>query len=831
MNFKTTLSLVVVLAVAVAGLYLIRQAPTPPALPSIEELHKGQTSRDLLREPLGEMKKIVCSRPGKPDWVFEKTKSDDAAAATWHMTAPSKLAVQIGEAERIARTIQTIQYEVSYKPGEAGAVSAADAGLEPPQLTVALTDVDGKSTTVEVGKAASEQSTYVRLAGTQEVCVGNANLRQLLKSKPVEYRDKQLWTFVPDGVKRLELIDRTNRDVPVNYVFVPDGSKWMMQSPVSARASGKVAAAAQELARLRAIQWVDDNPDKLAVYGLSPGAFTVRATVEKKIEPKADEPKKAPGEEPGAADEKSVEAAAEPRIETAVYELQIADRSPIGEETKVYVRTGDESVVGTVMKTSVDKLRPVMDEWRDMLLTAANVSAATRVELTSTSGALAVALKNGDWTFDANGARAESSAITGMLDAVKNLRAVAFVDNPGAELAKMGFDKPQAELKLTIPGEEAIERVIVGGFTDATSKHLVYVRRNESTSIAKVKAADVAPFLQAPLAFRDRTLFEAEGADIEKIAISRASRHFPGRVAMTLEKPDGGWAMTSPTTGAVRPDRVKKLVDTLTRLRAEGVLDEAGQPSAFGLEDPAIEVTLTVRPPSTYRIEPAADTPAKDGGAEDAAAKADPESTAGAAGANSPDGAAAPVKPVEVRASPFTVRIAVSEHDGKIVAKRDDRPTVFRLGDAVYADMSAELRAPELFVFDEKQVSSFSVRDGEQTHKFERKDNKWVYGPEPDLRLDAKKVDDLLLRIRDLKSERYVAFERADRNAFGLAQPSREVTVALNDGSTRTLQVSSKSSVTDADAGFYAAFAGQPEVFLLTQATLDRFKTTLEQLE
>ncbi len=814
MNFKTTISLVVVLAIAVAGLYLIRTKPAPPAIPSVEELRKGSTARDLFKEPLGETKKIVCSRPGMPDWVFEKTTTDDAATAKWHMTAPSKIAVQLGEAERIARTVQSLQYELSYKPGETGGVSAADAGLEPPQLVVTFTDQDGKSAAVEIGRAASEQSTYVRLAGTTDVCVGNSNLRQLLKSKPVEYRDKQLWTFAPDAVKRLEVIDRTDPAAPVNYVFVPDGGKWMIQSPVSARASGKVAAAAQELAKLRAIQWVDDNPEKLAVNGLSPSTLTLRATVEKKIEPTKDaDAKKETGE--GDADKAANAPADPPKIETVVYELHISNRGPIGEETKVFVRTGDESFVGTVMKTSTDKLKPAMDEWRDMMLTTANISTATRLELTSASGSFAVASKPGGWTFESDGSRAEASTITGLLDSVKSLRAVAFVDNPGSDLANMGFDKPQAEIKLTIPGEETVERVTVGGFTDAASKQLVYVRRNESTAVAKMKSADVAALLQAPIAFRDRSIFDAAGGDIQKIALSRSSRHFAGRVAMTLEKPDGGWTMTSPTSGPVRPDRAKKLVDALANLRAESVLEESGQPSAFGLEDPAVELTITVQPPSEYRIEPTPDQPVKDEAAKDASGDSKPK----------------PVTPIEVKAAPASIKIAIAEHDGKVVAKRSDRATIYRLGDAPYADLSAELRSADVFSFDDKKVAAFSVRDGEQTHKFERKNNKWTYAAEPDLPLDGKKVDDLLLRIRDLKTERYVAFDGAARAGFGLAQPTRVITLTLDDGTTTTLQVSPKSSVTDADAGFYAGFADRAEVFLLTQATLDRFKTTLEQLE
>ena len=41
------------------------------------------------------------------------------------------------------------------------------------------------------------------------------------------------------------------------------------------------------------------------------------------------------------------------------------------------------------------------------------------------------------------------------------------------------------------------ERIVIGGYTDPQLKRLVYARRNEATSIAKVQAKSVAALLRA----------------------------------------------------------------------------------------------------------------------------------------------------------------------------------------------------------------------------------------------------------------------------------------------------------------------------------------------
>ena len=134
--------------------------------------------------------------------------------------------------------------------------------------------------------------------------------------------------------------------------------------------------------------------------------------------------------------------------------------------------------------------------------------------------------------------------------------------------------------------------------------------------------------------------------------------------------------------------------------------------------------------------------------------------------------------------------------------------------------------------FDESAVRRFSIRSGEQTHVFERQEeDRWTYRAEPDLPLDPKEVDNLLLRIKDLKTERYVRHTNGDQSEYGLSSPLHEVTLNLDDGGSRVLRVSGGVCTLDPDKGHYADVEGRDGVFLLTPGTIKRFEVSLVELE
>jgi len=800
MNTKTTITMAFFLVVLVMGLYIVRsQSRTAPVdAATTAAMKPSPTSRDLLKEKLGDVVKITVKRKDHEDWVFERSGGGaDSATVEWRLTAPTEMKVVRFEPDRISRQLTTLAYEVSHRKGAPGAASAADAGLEPPQAVVTLLDDKGNSATIEIGKPASEDSTYVRLAGTDEIAVAKANLQKLFKNRLVEYREQNLWNFDAKNVTRIEFEDRTNPAAPTTYTFAPQGSGWVMESPLPAKATNKVADAVRDLSRLRAVQWVSDDASKLPLFGLEPAPLTVRVTVEKPVE--APEPAKTAADGEGPSSEGADEAPAEkqpPRIEKNVYVLQLSDRSPIGEDTKVYFRAGDETAAGTILKNMADKFRPVLAEWRDMHLTTAEVTAANRIEITVGGAPNVLEKKDGRWTAGADHAPADDSAVTAFLGAIRDLNAVSFVDAAAEPAVATAFASPQADIRLTLPGAEAPERMTVGDYTDAAAKRLVYVRRNDSATVAKVRASDIATLVQDAQAYRDRTIIELPSSEVERVAFSLVGPSSDGgRMEWTLGRDGSYWSIVEPVPAAARADRVNALIEAIAQLRAERVVATGDQGSAFGLHDPKARLVITRK-------------------RSDSADSAEGENASGAGEGGS------------------KIELLATEHEGKFYAKRTDRPLIYEITGSFYGQLSTELRADSVWTFDEAKVTSFAVRQGDESHAFERKNGKWVYQAEPDLPLDQKKVADLLLRVRDLKTERYVSHGASANPAFGLEQPKHEVRVTLDDGSIMTLRVSANQPPKEpATLGFYAAVADRPGVFLLDAPSIDRFRIDLAQLE
>jgi hypothetical protein len=800
MNFKTTFAMGVFLAALVALYAVMRSAPKPAESRPTTAITPtpSPTTHDLLEKKLGDVVKVVCQMKGKEAWTFEKKgPTEGTGAATWRMTSPKDVAVASYEVDKFGRELGRLQYEVSYKPGEPGGVTPLDAGLAPPEATVTLTDGSGATATVEIGKPASENETYVRLAGDDRICVGKANLRHLWKTKALEYRDQQLWNFAPENVTRVEVIDRSAAGASGSFAFAKDGTKWMMESPVSARATGKVDELLRTISRLRVTQWQDDSREKLGVYGLDPDVLTVRVTVEEKVAAKKDESKPEKEEAEGEGKEAKEET---PEIKKTLYELHVADRSPIGEDTKVFVRAGDESAVATLMKATTDKFKPVMSEWRDMKITTANVDAATHIELAGPGRTAALALKDGKWSFDGDGGRAEDSSVKELLKAVKDLNAVVFVEADSAEAASYGFSQPQAEIRLTVPGIEGVDRVSIGSYTDEKAKLMAYVRHNDLSSIGKVRSADIAPLLRAPSAYRDRTVFDLPPIQLQKIVLTRDDRLAGGKATMAFDRAADGWSMTAPVTAPVRLDRVDKLVQSVGDLRAAAIASESDEASAYGLHSPSAGIVITDQPPVEHRIE----QPAAEG---------------------------EPAQPVEVVPPPVPYELAVAEHDGKFYAKRSDKPTIYEISADFYKRLFDEYRTTEVLTFDDAKVRQLSIRQGDQTHLFVKADGRWTYQAEPDLPLDSKKVDNLLLQVKDLKTERYVRNAADDLGQFGLSTPHHEVSVTLDDGTRRVLHVSQQTNDHETDKGRYACVDDQHDVFLLTADMLKRVEVSLPDLE
>ncbi|MCH7702563.1 MAG: DUF4340 domain-containing protein [Planctomycetes bacterium] len=849
MNVKTTLGLAVALIVLVVAFVVVPDRG--PSQDSAATPDANSLEQPLLDPEFGDPVEITVQRRGQPAMRMELVKGEDDLDDRWTITEPFEANATKWMIEGVLRQLKGAKIQLTYKPGDAGAVTVAQADLEDPRQRVTLTNAEGVTVEVSVGKAASDASTYARLGTADEVHVVTPTLKDLLKKELTEYRDLVLFEFDKAEVTRVEVTQAADGDSQ-RYVLTKTDDKWVFEEPFKARATQrKVTDLINTLSRLRAAKWADDGTTPRSVFGLENPARTVSVTVEHREEPEPDPEDEAKSDEvdseevesdedaeeqDGASDDGEQETAEEPKpepvITSTVYTLHISDRAPVGDDNKVYIQKAGDTAVATLNKSTGNKFSVKVADWRDMKLINAPVVTANKVTLTNASGTTTFERSGSSWYLADRDENADSAKVRDLLKKLNLLEARAFIDHPESEGDPYGLATPQATIEISMPGQPDLERLDVGAYTDEQTKRMVYVQRQGSSAVAKVRVDDIGALFESAIAFLDRQIFDIPVQNIDEITLLGIEPSTQRPFGIALTRTDDGFGITSPAQMPTDSDRALELAESLANLTAVEVVADGGLDDDYGLLTPNVTAVIrfTVPSPDGGGAEESAsedDEDADDDADEDADADDDANEDA-----DEDDDADEDAEDAPAPSSSESRKLLVADHDGVVYAKRGDRDTVYRIERSVYEQLIAEYHSSELLDFQESQATSVTVTTPAGTTRFEKRDDTWVFTAEADLPIDRKKVESLVAQIRNIKSQRYIAYQ-AELADFGLDEASRAMTIEVHDedGSVGAIWIASEGSEHDPDKRVYAALADSQDVFLLPSDVLDRFLIKIEDYE
>mgnify|MGYP001329469096 CR=1 FL=1 len=529
-----------------------------------------------------------------------------------------------------------------------------------------------------------------------------------------------------------------------NFTLAKADEGWTIEEPVRARADlALVNKILNGVANLSALQFVEDEPASLHPYGLTEPRLTVAITTEQKT------PKETAGPTSQPTD-------IEYDVTTSTIALALGGTA----EDRAFAKMVEpaSNAVFQVNQSLMADLGPTLSDLRDKRIAGFDTNRANAISMNVDGEFLKLVKLGAQWSIAGDDGMtpvesAEYAAVDDLLKAIREAKALGFEEG---ESAAFGFEAPRATLEISLTGQPAPVKLRIGGLTP--SRTGVYVKNETDNAIAVVPTATADSLAVRPITFRSREMLSFDSSNATAVQVVRDG------ITRSVSKKINDWEMTSPVTGGVELPNLEKILADLSSLRGRRVVAPASDAATYGLNEPAIRASVTLTLPG-------AATEGED---------------------------ASPPAPTTEQHT-----ILFARHDDKVYAMRDGADVICEVDGKIADDLESELLDTNILRTEPSSIESLAF-GGAESFAFEKKGEGWTLVGESTFPVDAAKITALLNALRDLHSQRYVAYAGANPAEFQLDDPALTITVRNEQGEEQQLRISSKIPT---EGGRYASTA------------------------
>jgi hypothetical protein len=573
MSFKTTLTLLVVLIVALGlswymGIFSPGGAAKPLAGP-VQVVEAGKVF--LIAPRLMDVNRIRLDLPGRGFLVLEKK------GETWQIIEPVvaralgwELTDLISGFEQ-ARKLETIENP-----------DTKALGLDEPLYKITFEE-KGRKLSYLVGKnVVASDNTYVKTADGKEAIVVDQNLRTKVKKDLSGYRDKQLWELKRNKITELVFTDRQG----TTFTFLKTGDgKWVMTAPVRASVSiDAITSTINAVSALRAEEFADDKPAGLATYGLEKPAWKIVAVETEQIVPTTKPAEKGP---------------VKPVIKRTENVIYLGNQTGLKSD-QVFAKLADKNWVVSIKESDIKTILPTANAWREKKILDLDRSGVAKIHIRNAGKEITLTKVEGAWKLQSgkDQVAADARAVENILDALTGLEAAGFIDRPDPRFIKKNrIDQPVCTVNVFAGAKVEPIELSIGEVTP--SGMFRYVKRRGLEYVAAVSNEKILPLLKPALAYRNKRILEFNMDQIKTIEVVH------GKQTYKIERADRTrpWILSAPLAAPADQNNVQNLLLALTVLEAaefvgQNHLDE------YGLQKPQVLVKLVAE------FQPVTTTPA-----------------------------------------------------------------------------------------------------------------------------------------------------------------------------------------------------------------------------
>jgi Domain of unknown function (DUF4340) len=341
--------------------------------------------------------------------------------------------------------------------------------------------------------------------------------------------------------------------------FEKRGGNWQITRPVDTAADQPTLQGLVDLiAGARVDQTEPGTPDRLKVYGLDPP----RTAVELRL------------------------------ANGSKHTLLFGDKDFTGASVYAVIDGGrNVSLLPAALFESVTK---PLDDLRDRAVLHLDPAATASFDLKNSSGELAAfKTKEGDkdsWKFTKpDGSSADADAVSSLLGGIATVKFTGVAAETADNLAKYGLASPA--MSFTAVDDKGTKAALaIGKAVDKKDGEGYFARDASRPTIFRIDADLYAKLAAKYADLRDKQVVHLNTSDIRGIDLHNDK----GDLALSRKKdaPDE-WDIDAPTDAKGKTAAAWKILDPLTGLRADEVLDHPDAGLAAQLAKPAVTVMLT----------------------------------------------------------------------------------------------------------------------------------------------------------------------------------------------------------------------------------------------
>jgi len=225
MNFRTTLVLLVLLAVAGSAVYFTRTHGGSTVNPGDQAVVTTAEPKKLCDFSSTDIAQISVQPATGPGYVLQRQ------GVAWRLSQPVSAPADPFKVNDLADAIAGLT-----SSGQVSGADVAATGIDPPRFVVKVTRQDGTTTTINVGdRTGMGTGNYVRLGPDQPVELATTDLSQQLGKSPTSFRRTKLLDVGTTYIHSV-VIDHGGQVLSL----LKKGPVWQITQPVSLPADGQL---------------------------------------------------------------------------------------------------------------------------------------------------------------------------------------------------------------------------------------------------------------------------------------------------------------------------------------------------------------------------------------------------------------------------------------------------------------------------------------------------------------------------------------------------------------------------------------------------------------